>query len=216
MSEPEDFDLDEAYAVETLQDNIELYARWASTYETFVERNGYQHPLMVAAKLLAWGGRDHQPVLDVGCGTGLGGQALVAEGPILVDGLDLSAEMIAEAAQKQDPQGQPVYRAFHQANLKETLPIEDGFYGAVMSAGTFTHGHVGPEAFDELYRITRPGALFVVGINKEFYAEQGFAQRFSNDAKDGQISEPMVDSSSVYSRGEHKGHHGLILTFSRQ
>ena len=216
MTQSEDFDLDEAYAVETPQDNVELYARWASTYETFVERNGYQHPFMVAAELLALGGRDHQPVLDVGCGTGLGGQALVAAGPILVDGLDLSAEMIDEAAQKEDPHGAQVYRAFHQANLKETLPIEAEAYGAVMSAGTFTHGHVGPEAFDELYRITRPGALFVVGINKEFYAEQSFARRFSKDAQQDRITDPVVHTSSVYSRGEHEGHLGLVLTFSRQ
>ena len=37
-----DFDLADAYAVETPDDNRDLYARWAATYESaFIADNGY-------------------------------------------------------------------------------------------------------------------------------------------------------------------------------
>ena len=42
---------------------------------------------------------------------------------------------------------------------------------AVVSATR--HGHVGPEAFDELLRIIRPGGLFVLSINSKFFIKAG-------------------------------------------
>lgn len=33
-----------------------------------------------------------------------------------------------------------------------------------MSVGTFTHGHVGPEAIHEVVRIVRPGGVIALGI----------------------------------------------------
>ena len=43
------FDLADAYAVETPDDNRGLYARWASTYESgFITANGYVYHLGVA------------------------------------------------------------------------------------------------------------------------------------------------------------------------
>ncbi len=41
-----DFDLADAYAVETPDDNRNLYARWADSYESgFIKENAYQYHL---------------------------------------------------------------------------------------------------------------------------------------------------------------------------
>ncbi|MEY3770227.1 MAG: hypothetical protein RL390_1091, partial [Actinomycetota bacterium] len=41
--------LDDAYSLKTPQDNKNLYAKWAATYESdFVANQGYQHPKVIA------------------------------------------------------------------------------------------------------------------------------------------------------------------------
>mgnify|MGYP001349337263 CR=1 FL=1 len=56
--------------------------------------------------------------------------------------------------------------------------FKNDFFGAVVSAGTFTHGHVGPDVFDELLRITKPGGLFVLSINSKVFIKDGFQKKF--------------------------------------
>ena len=97
----DDFDLADAYAVETPDDNRDLYARWAATYESvFIADNGYVYHLGVVGSFVDTASDGDDPVLDVGCGTGLVGVALRATGPWAVDGLDLSTEMLGEARVK--------------------------------------------------------------------------------------------------------------------
>jgi hypothetical protein len=52
----------------------------------------------------------------------------------------------------------------------------------LISAGTFTHGHVGPEALDELWRVAAPGAVCVIGINAAHYESAGFGEKLAADA----------------------------------
>ena len=61
--------LDLAYALETVQDNRELYASWACDYDKdFASAMDYILPNQVAQIFLNMGGTG--PVLDVGAGTG--------------------------------------------------------------------------------------------------------------------------------------------------
>jgi len=170
----DNMDLDRAYALETPEDSKALYRDWADTYDSsFAEHMDYIYPAAVAAVFAARAGRDVGPVLDVGAGTGLVGEALARLGRWDVDGLDISEQMLAVAM------GKGHYRAVIPADLTRSLDIASGTYGAVISAGTFTHGHVGPEALDELLRIAKPTALFVLGINEEVYQANGFEQKFA-------------------------------------
>ncbi len=58
-----DFDLTDAYAVETPDDNRDLYARWAATYEsTFVADNGYVYHLGVVYRPGGSRPSDYRPV----------------------------------------------------------------------------------------------------------------------------------------------------------
>ena len=140
--------LDDAYSVETPDDSRRLYAAWASTYDSdFIEANGYvYHQNVVNVFLDAGGGRDEAPVLDVGCGTGIVGEVLRARGVGHVDGIDISSEMLEVAGTKTTPTGEPVYRDLLEADLTERIGIPDDVYGAVVSVGTFTHGHLRPDA----------------------------------------------------------------------
>ena len=65
--------LDAAYSVKTPEDNKNLYAKWAATYESdFVANQGYNHPKVIA-ELFNKELPEVKTVLDIGTGTGLVG-----------------------------------------------------------------------------------------------------------------------------------------------
>ena len=96
----------------------------------------YRSPEAVAAAFAALGGRG--PVLDIGAGTGPVADALAHEGIGAVDGIDISAEMLGLATAK------GICCKTILADLTWTPSIENSVYSGLISAGTFTHGHVGP------------------------------------------------------------------------
>ncbi|MCK4713531.1 MAG: class I SAM-dependent methyltransferase [Marinosulfonomonas sp.] len=165
--------LDAAYSLKTPQDSIDLYSNWAATYdEDFAQANDYCYPALIA-RIFAVRTQGNAPVLDVGAGTGLVGQGLAAQGIMQVDALDISSEMLAVAMAK------GCYRAAITADLTGPLDIPDSTYGGFACAGTFTFGHVGAEAIDELIRIGCSGALYVLGINAGVYESAGFGEKFA-------------------------------------
>jgi len=165
--------LNAAYALKTPQDSIDLYRGWAATYDAdFATANDYRYPALVA-ELFAARFDGNTPVLDVGAGTGLVGQGLAQFGVSQVDALDILPEMLAVAMAK------GCYRTAIRADLTGPLAIADAAYGGITCAGTFTFGHVGAEAIDELIRIGASGALYVLGINAAVYESAGFKARFA-------------------------------------
>tara|TARA_R110002072_G_scaffold76065_7_gene178710 strand:+ start:729 stop:1361 length:633 start_codon:yes stop_codon:yes gene_type:complete len=166
-------DLDAAYALEKPEDNRRLYADWAASYDDgFATDMDYQLPRMVGL-IFCEAFKGAGPVLDVGAGTGLLAQSIPIRAMIEIDALDVSSDMLAIATQK------GLYRKTIEADLTQSLDIADGVYGAIVSSGTFTHGHVGPDALDQLLRIARPGAIFVLAINAEHFVAHGFAAKFA-------------------------------------
>lgn len=164
MADP---DLSSAYAIRSPEDCLVLYRDFARTYDAgFAGAMQYRLPAHVAGAFVAAGGRG--PVLDVGAGTGLLAEALGAQGfKGDIDGIDLSPEMLEKAAAKD------LYRRLVQADVTRPLPLSER-YGGVVSSGTFTHGHVGPEALVGLLAIAEPGAVFALSINTRVYTAQGF------------------------------------------
>lgn len=207
----DDPDLEGAYALQTPDDNRRFYARWAEDYdERFVARTTYQFPALVTAEYLDEGGT--WPCLDVGCGTGALAERL-PKGAV-VDGLDLSPEMLCVARRK------GLYRALIEADLKASLPLADGAYAGLVSGGTFTRGHVGPEALGELVRLLRPGALGVISVKPEIWKTLNFSLVFSELAETGRISGPRVREVVVYADPlkapeGHGDDQGFIVTFRR-
>ena len=193
MSKKENISLSDAYSVETPDDNISLYKDWADTYDDdFVAATGYVAYQKAAKFFIEQADRPDGPVLDVGCGTGVVGIALRDGGVDIVDGIDISQAMLNQARRKKSRDGSAAYRNLIQADLTETIALDSDCYAGLVSAGTFTHGHLGPESLDELWRIAAPGAVCSIGINAMHFDDKGFAEKISNDVKQGVVTEPDI------------------------
>lgn len=92
-------------------------------------------------------------IIDAGAGNGLVGAALAKLGYTNIDALDISQEMLNEAAKKK------VYTKFICAPLNEQrIPeIETGAYHALICIGTMVDSHVKAAALDEMSSMVRAG-----------------------------------------------------------
>ena len=199
--------LDLAYALESVQDNRNLYAAWAKDYENdFASTMDYILPNQVAKIFVELGGTG--PVLDVGAGTGLAGQALSKLGIHPIDALDLSNAMLEVALEKK------IYRNFFTADITQPIVTNNYSYQGIISSGTFTHGHVGPNALDNLIMVAEDGAFFALSINKNHWIEKGFAEKF--ESLNGVIEKLLLHNVNIYgenSKGEHCNDIGIVATF---
>lgn len=190
-----------AYSLDGPDANRALYARWAATYDTgFIVDSGYRYHEQVARVFAAHcldGIVPNEAVVDVGCGTGLAGQALRQHRELIVDGIDISPEMLQQAAGKRH-HGEPVYRRLIEADLTQPLPIDDHSYAGALSVGTFTHGHVGPEALYELLRIIRPGGRAAIGINAAHFTAAGFSSAFDRLVHEGRVIALRLIDAPIY------------------
>jgi predicted TPR repeat methyltransferase len=204
---PAPVNLHAAYALEGPEGSRRLYAGWAATYdEDFARATGYRLPEAVAAAYAAAGGSG--PVLDVGAGTGLVGERLAARGIGPVDGADISPEMLMQAGRK------GIFRRLLEGDATAGLPLPDAAYAGIVSAGTFTLGHLGPEVLPELLRVAAPGALLVLSVNAKHHAAAGFGPALA--ALGGRIADLVQDEVPIYS-GEsvHPADRAFILSFRR-
>jgi predicted TPR repeat methyltransferase len=180
-----------------------LYDRWADTYDGEMAQAGYRHPTICLALLARHLPRGAAPLLDAGAGTGLIGEWLGIMGYPMVEALDISDGMLAQAARKN------VYVALHRLALGGDLPFTDGAFAGIISAGVFTSGHVGVEGLDELVRICAPGGVIVLTVKNTLW-EEGFSKRIAELETAGVVSraeetEPYVsmpgETGTVPSRG---------------
>ena len=205
--------LDEAYSVKTPDDNRRLYAKWAATYESsFVDAKQYRYPKAIAEVF-----NDVLPpvtrVLDIGTGTGLTGMYVTRLRPeVVIDGMDISPEMLAQAKLKTREDDSVVYRALYERDLTRAVPNENAPYEALFSSGTFTHGHLGPECLRNLLPLLAHDGWLVVGVNNEHFESKGFAGELESLVALGAIQTPEILRIDVYEPGSvHYGDQARVI-----
>ena len=191
--------LNDAYSVKTPEDNIKLYKVWASSYDDdFAKKNDYRSPFLISNYYDKYSNKNDVPVLDVGAGTGLIAEVMNKKNTIDIDAIDISPEMLESAKSKN------CYNKLIEADLTKNLDIDNNYYGAIVSAGTFTHGHIGPNALDELLRVTKPSGLFVITIHSKVYVNQNFEQKFQDINE--QITDLTFHEEKAYGNNPDKDH----------
>lgn len=207
--------LEGAYALETPADNLAYYRDFAGHYDaSFADALGYVYPRAVAAALLATLSKDNQQgrILDIGCGTGLVGEHLrKARLDLIIDGVDISPEMLRVAAQKN------LYDQLIEADLTADLKADLATgYAAIISAGTFTHGHLGPEPIAGLLDHCQAGACAIIGVNAHHHAACGFGPFMEALVAQKKIEALSYDEVMIYDGADpsHAGDTALLMRFT--
>lgn len=157
--------LDKVYNPRDAGSTQGLYDAWAASYEAEVGENGYATPGRAAAALAKFSTDKSAPLLDFGCGTGLSGLALKLAGFDCIDGIDLSADMLAFAAQKQ------VYRTTQQIEVGAKLAHKPGDYAAIAAIGVIGAGAAPIGVFDTLMHALDRGGFMVFSFNDHALAD---------------------------------------------
>jgi SAM-dependent methyltransferase len=189
--------LENAYKLSTPEDNVNYYDAFASTYDTdFADTLGWHYPAAIAVAYRDAASESDTPIADIGCGTGLVASAMNLPRE-QIDGIDISAEMLRVAEEKK------LYRSLYKVDLTKALDEIANDYGAVLSAGTFTSGHLGPGPLESLLDIARSNALFVIGVKKAYFQEAGFEPVLRNMEAGGLIKGLQVAEVPMYAKDGH-------------
>ena len=196
---PSEF-VDAAYHLDDEASMVEFYRKWAADYDhQMLDELGYTSPTKIAQQLCDNLPDTDSTVFDVGCGTGLTCVFLAEKGYTNLDGIDLSPDMVRVASER------GIYRELLVGDVNHALEREDESYDAVISSGTFTHGHVGPEPLDEIFRILKPGGVLACTIHRDLWESMGFSTRLESLVATGIAHQVSREMGSYYKGREPEG-----------
>ena len=157
-------------AFKTREELEEKYDEWGSTYDKdLIEVWNYKLPSFMGDLFMKYVKNRDAKILDVGAGTGLGGEYISRNGYNNLYGIDMSKGMLDEAECK------GIYRQLNRMILGEKLDFPDDHFDTTLSIGTI--GHAPPESFDELIRITKPSGFIIFSLRVAFYDEPRFCDK---------------------------------------
>jgi ubiquinone/menaquinone biosynthesis C-methylase UbiE len=133
---------------------VAYFSRWAKTYEKGPMVGWFKTVHAEVIRAVAPGPNDN--VLDVACGTGkaLRAMAAMAQSGELA-GLDMSKEMIAEAAAKAREQGIPNLQ--YHVGSADSLPFDDQKFDHVTCMNAFHHFPDQKKSLEEMVRVSKIG-----------------------------------------------------------
>ena len=162
------------YKLKTTEEIMKYYDEWGTDnkYDKDMIEWDYTGPKETVDTFKKYANNKEIKIYDAGCGTGLVGVELKKNGYTNFDGVDLSEKLLDLV-----PNG--LYRNLSKADLNKPLNISDNKYDAILCVGTFTFGHVKPQALDEFIRIIKNKGLICFTINEGIYEEYGFDKKIT-------------------------------------
>lgn len=172
-------------------DVVERYTHFAPVYNQSVDDWGYQCYRTSADALKHYVPTD-QPILDAGCGTGLVGQALSALDYHTITGIDISQDMLNQAAES------GYYQQVQLQDLSQTpYPFADNSFAAITCVGVFSLIADPTPVLREFCRLVRPEGYLVFTQQEVLFEQYGYAEILRGFEERGElrcesISEPVV------------------------
>ena len=196
---PSEF-VSEAYQLDDEASMVDFYRKWAEDYDKqMLEGLGYVSPTKIAQLLGDFVTDTQASIFDIGCGTGLTCVYLAEKGFTHLDGIDISPDMVRVAGER------GIYRELLVGDVNLPLERESNSYDAVISSGTFTHGHVGPEPLDEIFRILRPGGLLACTVHHDLWESMGFNSSLNSLVEQGTAIREQLFEDKYYKDGPPEG-----------
>jgi SAM-dependent methyltransferase len=164
------------------------YSAWAPTYEATV-LDVMDLRLLARCDAVSW--RGIARAADLACGTGRIGAWLRARGVKRIDGVDITAAMLAGAREKD------VYDGLSLASVAQT-GLESGVYDLVTQSLACEHlKELGP-LYAEVARLLSPRGVFVIVGYHPFFLLSGIPTHF-----DRAPGEPIAIESYVHLASDH-------------
>ena len=149
-----------------------LFDQFSADYDSrMVGQLGYAAPqILLDLAAMVMPGRDQLAILDLGCGTGLGGAAFKPLAARL-DGVDLSPAMI-EKARERKIGARRIYDALAVADLESALFQSGPGYDLILAADTFVYLGDLSRVFGAAHARLHPDGFFLFTVEKA--AGEGF------------------------------------------
>lgn len=174
--------LDRIYSLDDDGDVRAFYDEAAGQYDDILLSDiGYVSPTICARAIAQVLPDRKSSLIDLGCGTGLAGEALAALGYEHIDGVDFSTEMLAVAESRN------CYSMLGHADLNAALEFSNGCYAAAISVGVLGQ-HVLPDTLDEAVRIVVPGGVVCFSVNERAFESYGFRDKIAALTADGRTA----------------------------
>ena len=160
------------YKLKTTKEVMDYYDEWGENdkYNKDMVDWNYTGPKETVNTFLKYEKNKDALIFDAGCGTGLVGLELKKFGFKNFHGADLSQKLLSTIPSN-------LYKKLFKSDLNQSINLEDNTYDAIFCVGTFTFGHVKPNALDEFIRITKKGGLICFTINEGIYKDYGFDKK---------------------------------------
>ena len=163
------------YKLKTTKEVMDYYDEWGENdkYNKDMVDWNYTGPKETVNTFLKYEKNKDALIFDAGCGTGLVGLELKKFGFKNFHGADLSQKLLSTIPSN-------LYKKLLKSDLNEPINLNDDTYDAIFCVGTFTYGHVRPNALDEFIRITKKGGLICFTINEGIYGDYGFDKKIDD------------------------------------
>ena len=158
------------------------YREWVPTYEDTVQ-DAMDIALLDELRAVEWAGR----AADLGCGTGRTAAWLRAHGVAVVDGVDLTPEMLELARER------GAHDTVREGDVAHS-GLDGGAYDLVVASLVDEHLPDLRPLYEEAFRLARPGGAFVlVGFHPHFIMATGMPTHFT-----GASGEPLAIATHVH------------------
>ena len=172
------------YKLKTTDEVMKYYDEWSEKgkYNKDMDEWNYTGPKETVDTFRKYALEKDILIFDAGCGTGLVGLQLKKYGYKNFQGADLSKKLLESVPKN-------LYQKLIKLDLNQAIELPDNTYNAVMCVGTFTFGHVKPQAIDEFIRITKKDGLICFTINEGIYKDYGFDKKIEKLKKENKWEE---------------------------
>lgn len=162
----------------------QFLAKWSNKWNTEIAEVEKEYDTLAQVyedKVLNWQYACHQvaaermakfvavegKILDLGCGTGLAGEALREQGYQTIIGIDISQKSLDIARDKN------IYTALYKADIQQELPFQDHEFDGIISTAVLTN----METSNVLYkfcRVVKPGGYLVFTNREDIHYQKKF------------------------------------------
>lgn len=171
----------DVYSLDGPADAKALYRDWSASYDADCANNGYVGPKRCAEALAQADPERTGPVVDIGCGSGLSGIALRAEGFEVIDGYDFSEEMLRQAEDK------GCYRTTVAVDFSESNAIPDKGYRHAVLVGVLGPGQGTNATIDLALSLLPAGGCLSLTLNDAALSDPGYIAHIDQLAAAGAI-----------------------------